>query len=252
MLTVTVFTVTCPHLLRGKIIPKINQADDSKITGMYTIDLNEYPELKELWGSVRMQIPQNADGDLGKFQEIIVTRVPYEDYGSYFSAINTICPHEGNAVYDLNPDLHIFVCSGHGSEFNVMGTFIGGPAAENLITYPFDWRWEPGDQYLKVSLDFYVSGVAEGSDNGLSYLKKNYPNPFKETTTIPYGIEKPANVLITLTDMSGRVVATLVDEFLDAGSYNLVYDGSKLSAGVYHCTMSVAGNIKTVLNIVKH
>lgn len=253
MLTISVFTAACPHLLKGKIVPKIEQPGGSgtKITGLYSIDLNNYPELGNIWGSVRMSIPQNIDGAVGKYQEIIVSRVPYEDYGVYFSAINTICPHEGNRVYDLNPDLHIFVCSGHGSEFSVMGTYIGGPAAQNLITYQLDWRWKPGDQYLKVSLDFYDPSMGVEDSSSLSYLKKNYPNPFRELTTIPYGIEKAANVRIVISDMSGRIVSTPINGFLAGGNYTLPIDGEKFSAGVYRCSMFVNNELKAAINIVK-
>lgn len=64
-------------------------------------------------------------------------------------------------------------------------------------------------------------------------LCQNYPNPFNPSTNIKFDIPKDENVNITLFDLLGREVFTLVNEFKKAGEYSIVFDGSKLSSGTY-------------------
>jgi len=64
-------------------------------------------------------------------------------------------------------------------------------------------------------------------------LYQNYPNPFNPFTTIKYDVAKDLNVNIKLYDMLGREVSVLVDEFLNAGSYEVNFDASNISSGTY-------------------
>lgn len=56
-------------------------------------------------------------------------------------------------------------------------------------------------------------------------LGQNYPNPFNPATNIPYSINRSAHVQVVIYDVSGREVATLVDERMAAGSYTAVWTG---------------------------
>ncbi|HEY9165686.1 MAG TPA: T9SS type A sorting domain-containing protein [Candidatus Kryptonia bacterium] len=69
-------------------------------------------------------------------------------------------------------------------------------------------------------------------------LYQNYPNPFNPTTTISYDLPKASHVTITLYDMLGREVTTIVDAQKDAGSYLAVFGGSRFSSGVYFYKIS--------------
>lgn len=64
-------------------------------------------------------------------------------------------------------------------------------------------------------------------------LYQNYPNPFNPTTSIEYIV--PSNEFISLKvyDMLGREVATLVNEQKTAGRYNIQFDASDFSSGIY-------------------
>ena len=63
-------------------------------------------------------------------------------------------------------------------------------------------------------------------------LFQNYPNPFNPTTNIQFGIPKDANVSIRIYDLLGREVFS-VSEFKQAGSYEMMFDGSNLASGLY-------------------
>lgn len=69
-------------------------------------------------------------------------------------------------------------------------------------------------------------------------LKQNFPNPFNPQTTITYKLSTEGFVSIKIFDIVGREVASLVNENKKAGSYEITFDGSRLSSGIYFCKMS--------------
>ena len=66
------------------------------------------------------------------------------------------------------------------------------------------------------------------------YLSQNYPNPFNPVTNLEFGISKLGFVSLRIYNMLGKEVATLVNEKQNAGSYNVRFDGSGLSSGMYY------------------
>jgi predicted GH43/DUF377 family glycosyl hydrolase len=72
-------------------------------------------------------------------------------------------------------------------------------------------------------------------------LEQNYPNPFNPTTGIRFQMPGVSNVKLTVYDLMGREVAVLVDEKKAPGSYEVSFDGSRLSSGVYFYRL-VAGS----------
>ncbi len=72
-------------------------------------------------------------------------------------------------------------------------------------------------------------------------LSQNYPNPFNPVTNIKYSIANNSNVKLVVFDMLGREVATLVNGAQNAGSYEVAFDASNLSSGIYVYTLT-SGN----------
>ena len=64
-------------------------------------------------------------------------------------------------------------------------------------------------------------------------LQQNYPNPFNPATQIKFSVPAASNVKLIVTDILGREVATLVNDELAAGNYNVNFDASSFSSGVY-------------------
>jgi hypothetical protein len=64
-------------------------------------------------------------------------------------------------------------------------------------------------------------------------LKQNYPNPFNPETNIEFNIHVPGHTRLIVFDVLGRVVNSLVNEHLSAGSYKVNFSGSTLSSGLY-------------------
>ena len=69
-------------------------------------------------------------------------------------------------------------------------------------------------------------------------LKQNYPNPFNPKTRITYTIAKSGKVNLEVYNILGEKVATLVDEYKPSGDYNIEFDASQLSSGLYFYTLS--------------
>jgi hypothetical protein len=80
-----------------------------------------------------------------------------------------------------------------------------------------------------------VTSVAGGRESVPTdfALFEAYPNPFNPSTIIGYHLPVAADVRLSVYDILGREVRTLVSERQPAGRYNVVFDASGLSSGVY-------------------
>jgi len=71
---------------------------------------------------------------------------------------------------------------------------------------------------------------------------KAYPNPFNPTTAISYQLSAFSHVNLSVYDVSGRKVASLVDGYRDAGAHEVIFDGTGLASGVYLYQLEVSGS----------
>ena len=80
-------------------------------------------------------------------------------------------------------------------------------------------------------------------------LFQNYPNPFNPSTLISYNIPQNSFVTIKVYDVIGNEVATLVNQTQDAGKYDISFDASNLSNGVYFYSIK-AGNFSSTKKMI--
>jgi hypothetical protein len=80
---------------------------------------------------------------------------------------------------------------------------------------------------------------------------QNYPNPFNPSTTIKFQIPVEGNVSVKVYDISGKLVAELVNEFMQTGRHSVQFNGSNLSSGAYYYRIDANGftDIKKMLLI---
>ena len=93
-----------------------------------------------------------------------------------------------------------------------------------------------------------VSNVPNNNQNQLPEtfaLNQNYPNPFNPSTTIKYGIPERTFVGMRIYDILGREVEMLVNEELDAGYYEIDFNATKLSSGIYLYQLKAGDFIQT-------
>ncbi len=83
--------------------------------------------------------------------------------------------------------------------------------------------------YNSVEVDFEI--VKEYS------LSQNYPNPFNPSTEINYSLAKSGNVTLKIYNLLGSEVATLVNEFMEAGKHSVKFNANDITSGIYFYTI---------------
>ena len=121
------------------------------------------------------------------------------------------------------------------------------------------WDKLNGDRIIYDNLEF--SELAGGfiniiqpsvEKNGVDEIKpteyslsQNYPNPFNPSTRIIFNIPEDGHVQLVVYNLVGEVVALLLDEEKTAGSYEVVFDASELTSGVYFYRLQSNSFIQT-------
>jgi len=77
-------------------------------------------------------------------------------------------------------------------------------------------------------------GNNENTDIPLTFiLNQNYPNPFNPETEIMFSLPEDSKVILTVYNILGQVMATLVNDQMEAGNHSIRWNGSHLASGVY-------------------
>ncbi len=123
-----------------------------------------------------------------------------------------------------------------------LGTFNDMDFAVNGC--PSGWAVTSSGAIYKMSILTGISGTSEIIPDNYS-LKQNYPNPFNPTTNINFSIPKSGLVTLKIYDMTGKEVATLVNEVKSAGSYLVGFNASNLPSGAYFYRVSSGNFVDT-------
>ena len=97
-----------------------------------------------------------------------------------------------------------------------------------------------GGNYLEVGVNNLSTGIP-----GKYSLEQNYPNPFNPQTKIKFALPKDEFVKISIFDISGRVVANIVNEKLTAGSYEADFNGGNFASGTYFYKIEAGNFVET-------
>lgn len=90
----------------------------------------------------------------------------------------------------------------------------------------------------KVEKYQIVSAIHEASPFG-NNIQRVFPNPFSGQTTVSYQLDQTAEVELSIYDLYGRQVSTLVSGRQSAGEHSVVFDGKNLPKGVYLCGLQL-------------
>jgi photosystem II stability/assembly factor-like uncharacterized protein len=139
----------------------------------------------------------------------------------------------------------VYFTTNNGGSWTKVG--LDGLAVRALIAY--------GDSVYAVT---YTNGMyilsKTGSANGVKAtssnpntfaLSQNYPNPFNPTTMIEYQLKDKSFVTLTIFDVLGRRVATLVDGEQNGGSHSVPWDASSVASGVYFYRLKAGDFVET-------
>ncbi len=139
-----------------------------------------------------------------------------------------------------------------GSAWVNAGFVTGAGTKETSTEYSFSERFSSAGtiSYRLKQTDFdgtykYLGPVEINSDLELSYsLQQNFPNPFNPATVINYSTALEGMVTITVYDILGKKVATLVNEAQKAGNHQISFKPVDLTSGIYFYEMVTPGFTK--------
>ncbi|MFZ1730850.1 MAG: CARDB domain-containing protein [Bacteroidota bacterium] len=113
-----------------------------------------------------------------------------------------------------------------------------GSRSAEFIFQTTDPKYPSGTIYL------YGNGTtdiaAETAVAESAVLMPNYPNPFRNSTTIRYSVSEGTPVTIRIHDATGSLLTELLEGYRSAGEYTRIWDAGNLPAGTYYCVMSTA------------
>lgn len=135
------------------------------------------------------------------------------------------------------------------------GVILSAGDATETASYRFvDTGVVPGQVYTYQLQTLFVDGRSEISASVnvrlLTHtLAQNNPNPFNPSTTIRYTVPEAGYVTLTVFDVTGNEVATLVKEYLDANAYTATFNAGSLSSGIYFYRLQ-AGDYTAIRKMV--
>jgi len=219
----------------SKIISAINTANHDFYLAMYTITRNDI-------GSEISSIFNNGVKDV----KGVVNNI--NDNGSeytFLSGFADMHPNPGNVLHDkyalidamdLSSD-PIVITGSHNwtsaaetsNDENTL--IIHDSLIANLYVQDFKQRYNDAGGTGAFTAP---TGITDKGSTIITYnLNQNYPNPFNPSTNISYSLPKESYVTVKVFDILGREVKTLVDGYKSAGQYNVSFDASKFTSGVY-------------------
>ena len=139
------------------------------------------------------------------------------------------------------------------TEWESIGFVTGNGTSTETHTYSFaDGSPVAGKSYYRLrQIDFdgsfeYSNVIDVDLTLPLEFsLEQNYPNPFNPTTSIQYTISIKQNVQLLVYNVLGKEVAILVNEEKPAGNYEVNFNASKLSSGVYFYQLQAGSFVET-------
>ena len=93
-----------------------------------------------------------------------------------------------------------------------------------------------------IEYNSHIASATPGHSEVVSgyALEQNYPNPFNPTTTISFSIAEAGFVKLYVYDLSGRVVANLVNNELSPNTYSVTLNGAGITSGMYFYRLETA------------
>ncbi len=195
------------------------------LAGDLIIRLSDYPELLQLFGSVKLSIP---DARPPVPQRIIVTRTGERE----FAAVDDICTHAGCLVNTYRRELGGLPCPCHGALYTPTGEVLRGPAPRPLNRFATVLEDE---QTLRIQLP---SQVQEPS---AQLLHSVAPNPADEWIAISGTLPGAGVVHFRILSTSGKLLLEWQQQ-LPEGPFALRYPLAGIASGVYWLELWLPGH----------
>jgi hypothetical protein len=125
----------------------------------------------------------------------------------------------------------------------------------NYLTTEQPPNWFRLGNYVGENIVFYTYHIIAyiGFDNSTEVLsitpyfklEQNYPNPFNPSTTIQFSLEKAGMTKLTIYDILGRELTTLLNERKDAGTYEVTFNATNYASGIYYYKLQNDNMVQT-------
>ena len=101
-----------------------------------------------------------------------------------------------------------------------------------------------------TSFDNAITVAAVNVDDELKHpvgfrLSQNYPNPFNPETVIEYTLEAASQIKLSVYDITGRIVCTLVNEIQQPDNYHVIFRADNMPSGTYFYRLMVGSRVET-------
>ncbi len=161
-----------------------------------------------------------------------------------------MCHEDPTVVLTGNYGTQSYFSTNGGANFFNVNNGLGGAGAGMMV--PERGYLLNMQTYNLFKMDIVYSVLTTINQNIISSsvpasfeLHQNYPNPFNPTTNIKFAFPNSGNISLKVYDRLGREVADLADGFRSAGTYEINFDASKLSSGIYFYKLVANGMIDT-------
>jgi glycosidase len=187
---------------------------EHKNAGLFTKILHLKRENKALW-----------NGESGG----VLQRIPTTSSTSIFAFLREKA--DDRVVVILNLSAQAQEVTLNGTSF--VGSYNDVFAQESVVLDSAATIVLPAWGYLVYASSTPSTGVSGITLPNAFTLAQNYPNPFNPQTTITYSLAEAGNVSLSVYNLSGQLVATLVDSYQRDGEYSVIWDASGQVSGLY-------------------
>ena len=250
----------------------IRGLNTEKMTGenawiyMHELDFEETWQLTEGYPMLRWQKPENV---VDPPEASILTIDPREeecDFGAVESDSSKsrefMLTNTGNIQMNVEislsgADAHMFeISNGEGSWSLDPGSIrvvevVFSPESVDTFQAVLEISHDAPNEESPLEVTLLGSGKSINASNPDEKLPErlelhqNYPNPFNPGTVIRYELPRASEVHLEVFDLLGRRVATLVNEWMQAGRHEIPFDASRLASGIYVYRIQAGNFIQT-------
>jgi len=186
----------------------------------------------------------NSEATAQSFQAWCDVTLPNgSPYGPVLGPVNITLPGGGSINRDRTQVVPGSAPAGQYSYNAYVGIYPSGIWSSDSFNFT---KSGTGDQGSEIgewtnSGEPFESEVAVGAIPNEFALDRPHPNPFNPTTVASFELRVPSRVSLRVYDTAGRLVATLLDGWREAGSHEVTFDGLGMASGVYIVHLDAGG-----------
>jgi hypothetical protein len=113
---------------------------------------------------------------------------------------------------------------------------LSDPSSDNALSENWYLSSSIGGTPARTNSEKVTTNLDFKQDDNMEtdyYLGQNYPNPFNPTTNIAYSIPKSGHINLSIYDVLGNEVISLIDEYKTQGQYSISFNAEDLTSGIY-------------------